>query len=123
MPVAAFFEDLQEAEDVRRDVRVGSLERVPHAGLGGEVNDALEVAAVEELVHRFGIGERRPHEFELTMRLEPFQARFLDPHVVILIDGVEPNDIVAVRQQSIRDVETDEARGAGDENPHERDLC
>ena len=46
--VARALEDVQEAGHVRVDVGVRVLERVAHAGLGGEVHDGVELPAREE---------------------------------------------------------------------------
>ena len=62
--VPAAFEDVQCAGDVAADVGVGLLERVAHARLRGQVYDAREFLAGEELRHRAVIGEIELHEAE-----------------------------------------------------------
>ncbi len=45
--IAALLEDLEKTQNVGRDICVGPLEGVPNPGLGGKVDDAIELAAVK----------------------------------------------------------------------------
>ena len=84
------------------------------------MNDAIEFTPIEQLVHRLGVGEGGAHELEAGGLLQQREARLLESDIVIVIDGVETDHIVAVRQQPARDVKTDEPRGAGDQDLHAR---
>ena len=48
------------------------------------------------------------------------QARLLQSHVVVVIEVVEPDDLVAPREQPLRRVRADEAGRAGHEHLHSR---
>ena len=50
--------------------------------------------------------------------LEPRQPRVLQLDVVVVVEVVEADHLVAARQQALRDVHADEAGGAGDEDFH-----
>jgi len=54
---AAGLEDVEGAGDVGVDVGLGVGEGVPHAGLGRQVNDVVEVFGGEELVDEVAVGE------------------------------------------------------------------
>src|SRR5690242_15988235 len=88
LAIAALLEHLQKAEDIRRDVRVGSLQGVPHTGLCGHVNHPIEAAAIEQLIHDLGVRERRAHELEVAKPLEDGEARLLEAHVVVVVDRI-----------------------------------
>ena len=55
--VAARLEDVQEAGDVGADVLVRVGQRVPHARLRGEVDDAVEAVAREQAFDRRAVGD------------------------------------------------------------------
>ena len=62
--VTARFEDVDEADQIRFDVRVRILDRVTHAGLRGEIDDALRLEFREGFFDGRAIFERRFHETE-----------------------------------------------------------
>ena len=43
------------------------------------------------------------------------QPRFLQRHVVVVVEIVEADDLIAALEQQLRGVKADEAGGAGDE--------
>src|SRR5438093_3182422 len=107
--VATLLEHLEKAEDVGGHVGVRPLQGVTHAGLGSEVNDALEVASVEELIHGLRVRERRAHELEVAVLLQDRETRLLESDVVVLIHRIETYYLVAVGQEAEGDVEPDES--------------
>src|SRR6266550_1277761 len=110
LTIPALLQHLQETQDVRGDVRVRSLERVAHTGLRGKMNYPVELATVEQLVHYFRVREAGAHELEVAPLLQQGEARLLEAHVVIMIDGVETDHRVAIRQEASGDVKPHESR-------------
>jgi len=45
------------------------------------------------------------------MLLQKCEARLLEPDIVVLIYGIEADDVVAVRQQAVGNVKANESRG------------
>src|SRR6266516_458823 len=109
LAVATLFEHLEEAEDIGRDVGVRPLQGVAHAGLGSEVNDAVKVASVEQLIHRFRVREGGAYELEVALLLQYREARLLESDVVVVVHGIEADNLVPVREAPVRDMETDES--------------
>ena len=103
--VAAALEDVERAGHVARDVGVRVFDRIAHSRLRGEVHDALELLAREE---------RRDADFEsarssftkrkLACLREALEARLLQCDVVIFVQVVEADDLVAPLEQALRGV-------------------
>ena len=51
-------------------------------------------------------------------RLQPFETRVLEAHVVVGVEVVVAQDLVAAIEQAVRQRRADEARGAGDQDLH-----
>ena len=115
--VPARLEDVEEAGDVRADVLVRIRQRVAHAGLRREVDDAIEAFLREQRVDRGPVGDVELVEREVGV-LELLQPRELEVDVVVLVEVVESDHGVAAREQALRDVHADETGGAGDEDFH-----
>ena len=96
--VPAALEHVQRAVDVAPHVGVRILQRIAHAGLRGEMHHARELLAREQRRNRRGIGEIELHEAETRVR-EALQARLLERHVVVVVEIVEADDLVARLQQ------------------------
>ena len=92
--------------------------RVAHTGLRAEVDHALELLLREQLRHAGAVGEIELHEAEPWLPLELREARLLEADVVVVVQVVEADDVVATREQPGRGVKADEAGSAGDENLH-----
>ena len=80
------------------------LQRVAHAGLRGEVDDAVEALCGEELLHAGAVGHVELDEAEARVRRQPRQAVLLELHVVVVVEVVQADDLVAARQQAQRGV-------------------
>ncbi len=97
MPAA--FEDVREAHQVAVHVGVGVDQRVAHAGLGGHVGDLVETLRVKQCLHPVAVGQIKSHEAEIVTAFQLRQPVALELRVVVVIDVVQPNDLVAARQQ------------------------
>ena len=121
--VAAGLEDVHEADDVAFNVGVRVLQRVAHAGLGGEIDHALRPEVGEREVHRVTVLERGALETEVRMWRQSRQARFLQARIVVVVEVVVAQHLVATRKQALAEFRTDEAGGAGDEDAHVKGHC
>ena len=98
--MAAGLEHVHETDDVAVDVGVGVLQRVAHAGLRGQVDDALGRELAERGVQRRAILQRRPHEPEAGVRQQPVQPRLFQPGVVVAVEVVVSEHFVAALEQA-----------------------
>ena len=62
------------------------------------------------------IGEVQLNERESFTRPELCQSSFLQSDVVVIVEIVEADDMVASVQEAHRHMESDESRGSGDKN-------
>ena len=84
------------------------------------MDDSVESAAVPDLLHRRAIGGVGAHELEAAERPQPLEARFLELHIVVRVEVVEPDDGIAALEEAFGDVVSDEAGRAGDQYLHAR---
>ena len=123
---AAGFEDVEEADQIALRVGVRIDQRIAHAGLRREVDDALETVGGKQRREARRIGQVEFLEAESGARAvwglrgQRVEPRPLEPRVVIVVEIVDAGDFVAAREQALRNVHADEPGGAGDENFHAR---
>ena len=96
--VAAALEDVAERRQVVGDVGLGIDERIAHAGLRGEMDDAREAAVREQLRRRARVGQVEAFEPESRQPFEARDARLLQRDVVIGIEIVDARDGVRPRR-------------------------
>ena len=65
-----------------------------------------------------GIGNIDPGETEIAVGRETLEARPLERGVVIVIEVVDADHLVAALEQQAGDVQADEAGGTGDQDFH-----
>ena len=75
--MAAAFEHVQEAGDVRIDISVRMVERVADPCLRGEMHDALRFLRGEGRLDRRPVAEIGLDEAEAVVPREPLEARLL----------------------------------------------
>ena len=82
---AAAFEHVDEPDQVGLRVGVRMRHRVAHAGLRGEVDDAREAAAREQVLHGADVGDVHTLESEAALTLQLRQARVFQRRVVVVV--------------------------------------
>ncbi len=117
--VAAALQHVQRAGQVAVGIGMRVLDRIPHAGLRREVHDAADLGTCEQRFHRRPIGEVHAREAESLARREARKARLLERRVVVRVQVVEADHLVAAREQPLADVVADEPRRAGHEHAHQ----
>ena len=116
--VPAPLENVDETDEIRVDVGMGVLQRVPDPGLRGEVDDRIGPFAREELRHRRAVRDAGPCIAETGERRDAIEPRLLEGDVVVRIEIVDADDLVAAFEQAKRDGGADEAGRSGDKNLH-----
>ena len=66
------------------------------------------------------ITEVKPVKHKVRLRFKARETPILEPHVVGVVEVVDPDHLVAAVEQQGADAPCDEPRTAGDENPHGR---
>ena len=118
--MTATFEDIQRPRDIALHVSVWRFEGVAHAGLRGEMDDPLELLPGEQLGDAIVVGEIELYETECRQFFEPGEARLLQRNVVVVIQVIETDDVVAPPDQEVGHMRAYETRGAGNEDFHSR---
>ena len=120
----AGFEDVVEADHIALDVGVGVLDAVAYAGLGGEVDDDVEVVLGKDFVDEGFVGEIAFDEGVLVLGMllgflgDYFQPVVFEAGVVVGVEVVEADDFdgFLAFEEPEDQVGADEAGGAGNEN-------
>jgi hypothetical protein len=117
--MAARLEDIDEAYNVALDVGARIEDRVPDTGLRSEVDYPVESVAREAIVYGILVGEICPDEFIVADRprgcfVENSKARLLQRGVVVIIYDIKPDYRIAALEESLGNVEADEAGIARD---------
>ena len=117
---AGELEHVAVADEVRLHIGLRVLDAVANARLRAEMDDAFELDAVRKALERFGIGEIDPLEAEAVAELarQIVEPRLLERRIVIIVEIVDSDDVVAALEQCARGRSADEARGSCDENSH-----
>ena len=116
--VAAAFENIDEADEIAVDIGMRVQQGVAHAGLGGKVDDLVEFLGGEQRLHAGTVTDIQFDEAEFRVFGQSLEAAFLEADVVIIVEIVEADDLVATRQQAQRGSHADKAGSAGNENFH-----
>ena len=115
--VAAALEHVEEAGQVGIRIGIRIDQRMPHAGLCGEMHHVRKPVRREQVGHRRAIRQIDLLEAEVrAVGGKIFEPRLLQPGIVVGVEIVEANHAVAIRQQTLADVHADKAGSAGDEN-------
>ena len=109
---------VEEACDVGADVSLRMLDGVADPGLRREMYHAVRRVVPEQSPHGVGVAEVAAHELERPVPLQTPQTGLLEGDVVVRVQVVEAEDGIAPVEQTLRCGGADEARGAGDEDPH-----
>lgn len=114
--VAARLHHGQVPGQVRAFVGERVLDAVANAGLGGEVDHALDPVVLDDLGDRGGVGDVEPVEREAVQPVEGPQPGLLERGIIIIIDDVDADHGVAEAQQTVGCRMTDETSCARNEN-------
>jgi hypothetical protein len=119
LAVAAAFEDVHEADQVAVDVGMRVLQRIAHAGLGGQVDHAVEAfsaansASMPARSATSSFTKRKPAGGCSRASRSSFSA-----DVVVVVEVVEADHLVAARQQAQAVVHADEPGTTSNQDFH-----
>ena len=114
--LAACFQDVVESDEVALDVGIRVCDGIADACLGGEVHDDGKVVLLEQAVDCGLVGEVRLDKCPLFAgccreSLDFLETLVLDVYVVVVCDGIEPDEFgaVIVVEQLLAEVATDKS--------------
>jgi hypothetical protein len=114
--VPAALEHVEEADEIRLDIGMRIGQRMPHPGLRRQIHDLRKAMRCEQFRRGLAFGDVHLLEPEAGKRAELRDASFLEPRIIIGIEIVDPDHVVAVRQQAAGNMHADESGRTGDEN-------
>ena len=109
--VPASLQNIGEADQIGVDIGVRISERVSHARLRGQMDDHGKPIPREQRRYRHAIRHIKPFELEARVVAKDIEPGRLQPRIVIGVEIIDPDDAMTGLQQSLRHVESDEARG------------
>src|SRR5689334_10242450 len=124
LPLAGQLEHVAMPDQVRPNVSIGVLDTIAHARLGPQVDDVVESVGVSEPLQRLGIREvdAREPEAIAVLALKATEARLLQRGIVIVVEIVDADDLVATFEKCARSGSSDETRSSRDQNSHQAPI-
>src|SRR5690625_1445672 len=98
--VAAGLQNVQKAGDVSVHVSLWVFQRVTHTGLSRQVNDSIRPVFFKRGVNARLIFEVQTQIGEARVIGHSRQAGFLDIYVVVVVEVIHSDNLVAARQQA-----------------------
>jgi len=92
---------------------MGIHQGVADSGLGGQVHNLAELTLRKQPCHRFPVCQVAPDKAEAVTTFQLFQTRLLQGHIIIVVQVVESDDLVAPLQQPAGQVKADKTCSAG----------
>ena len=110
--VPAGLEDVQEADEVALEVGIRVGDGVADAGLCGEVDDCVEALGREEGVEGLLVGDVHLDEALALTGAELGYASVLEPDVIVVVEVVDADYLVAAVGEHIHQFRADESCGS-----------
>src|SRR5690348_120180 len=88
-------------DEVRMNISFRVFDAVADSGLRAEVNDAVEGVSVGQALERICVGKVHALEMKAVpvLPLQTIEPRLLQRGIVIVVEIVDPDDLVAALQQ------------------------
>src|ERR1700738_5740082 len=86
-----------------------------YAGLGRKMNNSRKAMPRKQRVHCRTIRKIRVHETETRFRAQELQPGPLERRVVIFVEIIQTDNVLAIGQEPASNVEAVESRRAGDQ--------
>ena len=120
LPVSRDFQQVEMADQVGAHIGMRVLNRIAHPRLRAEMDDAVEVSAGERGGEARHVGEILVVKGEAIAAgfAKAGKARLLQANIVIGVEIVDADDLIAPRQELAGKTVTDKPGRAGDENAH-----
>jgi hypothetical protein len=97
---------------------VGVNQRVPNAGLGRQVHYPVKTRLGEKFFDPRAIGDIQFDETEIGMGFQPSKPISLQFWIVVIVEVIQTDNLVAALEQALRGVHADESGSARDKYFH-----
>src|ERR1035437_1331055 len=114
------FKHVAEANQIALNIDLWILQGIAHTGLRRQMNDPVELLDGKQACHSRRIGNIHMHKVEVGVGFQTFKTSQLEFWIVVIIEVVESNNLVATIQKLTRNVHADKTGYSGDENLHGR---
>ena len=114
--VPAAFQNVHETFDVAVGIGMRIDERIAHAGLGGEMHDAPDRLLGKKSCMPCRLARSSLTKLKSFMRRQLGEPGLFQSHIVVVVEIVEADDLVATVQEALGHMKPDESRRAGDKN-------
>ena len=114
--VTAPFEKIHEPHQVAFHISVGVYETVTDARLGGQVYYPVKCMIGKKPLHPLPVRHIQADKAKRAVRFEPLKASFFEAHIVVTVQIVKADDLVAVSKETSAQMKTDKPRGSGNED-------
>jgi hypothetical protein len=117
-------EQVAMPDEVRLNISFRVLDAVADSGLRAEVNDAVKRVRLGQALERNWVGKIHALETKTVavLALQTIEPCPLERRVIIIVEIVDPDHLVATLQQGVRRGGADEPRSPCDQNSHGRSL-
>lgn len=112
--VSTPLEHVQVPDQIAVGVDVGVLQGVAHTRLGCEVDHPVEAVLGEQRGHALAIGQVQRDESHVVAARQIIEAGLLERDIVIRVEIVDPDDLVALPGEPPGHGMADEPGQAGD---------
>jgi len=112
--VTAALEDVHKTDQIRVDIGVWVLKRVPDPGLCAEVHHTVKTLRPKQLSHPVTVRQIQRYKPEAVKGLQLPEPGLLETDLVEVVQVVGPHNFVAPRAERPRDVVADKPGRSGD---------
>ena len=102
--VPAALEDVHEANKVGIHVGVGVLDGIPHTRLGRQMHYPFRLVLGKKRLHGGPVSHILADFGKTCLVGQAFQPRFLQVHIVVIIDVINANDFIAPIKKAMSQV-------------------
>ena len=120
--VPAPLQHIEMAHQVGFGVGMGILQRVAHPSLGSQVDYPIEALLGKQCRHSLAVGQVQLDEADIGTPGQIHQARLLQRDVVVVVEIVDTDDLVAMAEQAFGHGVSDKAGHAGNKKLHNHPM-
>jgi hypothetical protein len=111
MSLSASLQKIPKSHQIAVDVCLWVIDGIPYSSLSREMDDEIRLLPLKNRSHFRTISNVGVHKPKGAISAKQIQPAFLQTHIVVCVEVVQPDYIVTALQQTEGDVHSDEAGG------------